>query len=599
MSSAPESPVARICREHGRDPARLLDVERAVLAATGQLSSAVLREIAAELSLAPAVAYEVASFYSFLGVRPRGRIVIRLSDDVPDRMAGYDEVRDAFAEALGVHLGGTTPDGAFTLLRTACIGLSDQGPAALVNEVPVTRLTPERARGIVHALREHGDPRRLVTECGDGMNAHPLVKSMVANQLRLPGPILFSPEHRGHGLGKALGISPMEVIREVKASRLRGRGGAGFPCGMKWEFTRAADGGPKVVVANADEGEPGTFKDRVLLTERANRLFAGMAIAGYAIGAAEGILYLRAEYEYLVPWLEHVLEQRRGDGLLGPSIFGKKGFDFDVRIRLGAGAYVCGEESALLESAEGRRGDPRTRPPFPAQRGFEGRPTCVNNVETLCSVSRIMAEGAASFREHGTTESAGTKLLSISGDCEAPGVYEVPLGLPLRDVLGLCGGGSANAVQVGGASGRLVPPAEYDRTIAFDDLSTGGSIMVFGPGRDLLEIAEAFLEFFAEESCGTCVPCRAGNEILLAGVRRIRAGRGEPEDLTTFEELGRIMKSASRCGLGQSSSNPVLTSMAAFPDLWREQVKADPDGYRRSFDQGGALAGAKREGGGQ
>jgi [NiFe] hydrogenase diaphorase moiety large subunit len=352
---------------------------------------------------------------------------------------------------------------------------------------------------------------------------------------------------------------------------------------MKWEFTRAADGDRKFIICNADEGEPGTFKDRVLLTEKPDRVFAGMTIGGYAIGAREGILYLRAEYTYLRRYLEMVLNDRRRRKLLGASILGTD-FDFDIEIRMGAGAYVCGEETALISSLEGFRGDPKNRPPFPAQRGYLDCPTSVNNVETLACVTKIMHQGAATFSHYGSEHTTGTKLLSVSGDCRLPGVYEVEFGITLREFLAKCGGEDAIAVQVGGPSGQMVGPDDYDRIICYEDLSTGGSMMVFGPGRDVVSIARAFMEFFEEESCGYCTPCRVGNVLLKDGLDRVLDGRGEPDDLVQFEAIGAVMKSTSRCGLGQTSANPVLSTMKNFPAAYESRVTADPNGFRRSFD---------------
>ncbi|MEZ6318188.1 MAG: NADH-ubiquinone oxidoreductase-F iron-sulfur binding region domain-containing protein [Phycisphaerales bacterium] len=340
----------------------------------------------------------------------------------------------------------------------------------------------------------------------------------------------------------------------------------------------------KVVICNADEGEPGTFKDRVLLTEYPDRVFAGMTIAGYAVGAHEGILYLRGEYAYLVPFLQDVLEKRRADGLLGEDVGGRGRFAFDIRIQVGAGAYVCGEETALISSCEGREGTPKTRPPFPVQKGYMGVPTVVNNVETLACVTKILEVGAASFCEHGTAQSTGTKLLSIAGDCSRPGVYEVPLGITLGAVMELCGGQTAAAVQVGGPSGQLVGPEAFARKICFDDLSTGGALMVFGPQRDILSIVSAFMEFFAEESCGYCAPCRIGTVLMKERIDRIRAGRGEPNDLVELEELCKTVKTMSRCGLGQTAPNPILTSLANFQATYRALVHEDARGRRRSFD---------------
>jgi [NiFe] hydrogenase diaphorase moiety large subunit len=318
-----------------------------------------------------------------------------------------------------------------------------------------------------------------------------------------------------------------------------------------------------------------------------------MTIAGYAIGAQEGILYLRGEYTYLREYLEAVLEERRRDGLLGALLPGRGDLYFDIRIQMGAGAYVCGEETALLSSCEGRRGDPRNRPPFPAQRGYLGYPTVVNNVETLCCVTKILEEGTARFREHGTEQSTGTKLLSVCGDCREPGVYELPFGVSLRDVLRECGASDAAAVQMGGPSGRMVGPEEFDTEVSYEGLSTGGAVMVFGGRRDLLWVVEQFLEFFTEESCGYCTPCRVGNVVLRDAIGRICRGRGEPGDLRMLEELGATMRATSRCGLGQTAPNPVLSSLQAFRPLYEERLVDDPDGLRSSFDLDAATAEAR------
>ncbi|MHC4948553.1 MAG: NAD(P)H-dependent oxidoreductase subunit E, partial [Planctomycetota bacterium] len=563
MSESVENAIRRICREHGDDATRLLDIARAVQAELRCVSSDAMDHLAARLGIPRVEVESFVSFYAFLTKEPTGRIVIRLCDDIVDRMHGFDHVAKAFREELGIGIGETTPDGAFTLETTACIGLSDQAPAALVNDVPVTRLSGDLAREIVHELRRHMDPARLVRSMGDGNNASDLVQSMVRNNVRKAGPVVLTEERRGEAIRKALTMSPKEVIRAIKTARLRGRGGAGFPTGMKWEYARAAPGGRKYVICNADEGEPGTFKDRVILTERANRLFAGMVIAGYAIGADSGIVYLRAEYTYLHRLLEHQLQARRDEGLLGRDIIGR-GFDFDIRIQLGAGAYVCGEESALINSCEGRRGDPRNRPPFPVEAGYLGCPTVVNNVETLCCVTKILEEGPATFCEFGSAASTGTKLLSVSGDCRRPGVYELPFGVTLRSVLDLVGATDAKAVQVGGPSGRLVGPDDFDGAIFYEGLATGGAVVVFGEDRDVLEIVHASMRFFEEESCGYCTPCRVGNVLLREGVERVMDGRGEPEDLDRLVELGEMVRATSRCGLGQTSPNPVLTSLTSF-----------------------------------
>ncbi len=382
-------------------------------------------------------------------------------------------------------------------------------------------------------------------------------------------PLTYDAVQAGAGLAAALAKSRADIIGEVAASNLKGRGGAGFPTGTKWNLAAAArvyEGGAKYVVCNADEGEPGTFKDRVLLTDYADLVFEGMTIAARAIGATKGILYLRGEYVYLRPHLEAVLARRRETGALGADILGTEGFTFDIEIRMGAGAYVCGEETALIESLEGHRGEPRNRPPFPVNTGFMGQPTVVNNVETLASVAAIFAKGAAWFRGIGTEKSAGFKLFSVSGDCDAPGVYEFPLGVTIAELLEKVGGRGAKAVQVGGASGHCVPAAQFGRRIAFEDVATGGSIIVFGPGRDMLHVAKNFMEFFVEESCGQCTPCRAGNAKLLEGIELLERGACSSAYLQELLALCETMQLASKCGLGQSSPNAFVSIVTHFQD---------------------------------
>ena len=382
-------------------------------------------------------------------------------------------------------------------------------------------------------------------------------------------PLTFDTIAPGQGLAAAMAKSRADIIGEVSAANLRGRGGAGFPTGTKWNLAAAArvyDGGAKYVVCNADEGEPGTFKDRVLLLDYADLVFEGMTIAARAIGATRGILYLRGEYVYLRPHLEGVLARRRHGGLLGADILGAGSFTFDIEIRMGAGAYVCGEETALIESLEGHRGEPRNRPPFPVNTGFLGQPTVVNNVETLASVSAILANGAAWFKAIGTEKSAGFKLFSVSGDCAQPGVYEFPLGVTVEALLEKVGGSGAKAVQIGGASGVCVPASGFGRRIAFEDAATGGSIIVFGPGRDMLHVAKNFMEFFVEESCGQCTPCRAGNAKLLEGIELLERGACSSAYLKDLLALCETMQLASKCGLGQSSPNAFVSIMTHFQD---------------------------------
>ncbi|RKX77504.1 MAG: NADH:ubiquinone oxidoreductase [Spirochaetes bacterium] len=591
MKKEMESTVKNICRDSGNDKIHLLDILRRVQNQFGCVSDEAIDLIAKSLNIPRVDVESTVTFYSFLSKEPKGQIVIRLCNDIIDRMNGYDKVAKAFREELGIDFGETTKDGKISLENTPCIGMCDQAPAALVNGEVVTYLSTDRAREIVKILRLTGNPKKLVQRLGDGNNAHELVKSMVQNNIRRAGEVVFSlaESQPNIALEKALAMSPVEVINEVKTARLRGRGGAGFPTGMKWEFTRAANGDKKYIICNADEGEPGTFKDRVLLTELPDRIFEGMTIAGYAIGAEEGIMYLRGEYEYLYNFLEATLEKRRKDGLLGKNVMGKKEFNFDIRIQLGAGAYICGEETALISSCEGFRGDPKNRPPFPAQRGFLGYPSCINNVETFCAVLSILDKGAGWFAELGSRGSAGTKVLSVSGDCQSPGIYEYPFGITIKKLLKDVGAEDAMAVQVGGASGQMIGEKDYDRIICFDDLATGGSIMIFGPQRNILEVVDYFMEFFIEESCGYCTPCRVGNVVLRNYLQKIISGKGEPSDLDFLQKLGENIKAASRCGLGQTSPNPILSTLKNFHPVYAAMVREETEGLQPTFDIQAAL----------
>jgi [NiFe] hydrogenase diaphorase moiety large subunit len=386
-----------------------------------------------------------------------------------------------------------------------------------------------------------------------------LPQATVRPSLVLAGPLLSGPRAPDAGTRAALARTPDALIEEITRSKLRGRGGAGFPTGMKWRLTRKSPGTEHYVVCNADEGEPGTFKDRVLLTDFPDLVFDGMTVAGYAMGARHGIMYLRGEYAYMLNALQDVLAARRGRGLLGAAICGRAGFDFDIRIQLGAGAYICGEESALLESLEGKRGAPRDRPPFPTERGYLGQPTAIDNVETFACAARIAERGAAWFAGFGTKESAGTKLICISGDCARPGVYELPFGVTVNELLD-----------------QAVAPKDFGRQFAYEDLSTGGSTMIFGPQRDVLEIALQFATFFVAESCGWCAPCRVGTTLLAQNMHKLVTGRATQGDVAQMHALGGTVARMSRCGLGQSAPNAILSSMRNFPALYEARLAAAP-----------------------
>ena len=360
-------------------------------------------------------------------------------------------------------------------------------------------------------------------------------------------------------------MSQQQIIEEIKESGLRGRGGAGFPCGLKWELASGAPGNEKYVICNADEGEIGTFKDKYILQNDPFTLIEAMAIAGRTIGAEKGYIYLRAEYRFLLDSLKSAIDQAKETGYVR---------DFDIEIRQGAGAYVCGEESALMDSIEGKRGEVRYRPPFPPSSGLWGKPTIINNVETLMNIPQIILNGAAWFNQLGTERSKGTKVFSVSGDVKKPGTYELVLGSPLKELVEeLALAEEVKMVQIGGATGRIVPYQMIDTPLAFENILGAGAVVVFHESRDIIDIVYRTMEFLAEESCGKCTPCREGTEVMLEILRRFACGEGSEKDMGLLEELSSAMMLASMCGLGQAAPIPVMDSLHHFRDAYESRIK--------------------------
>lgn len=576
--------ITPILERYGKDPTRLMDILIDVQDQLGYITDEALEILAEAVNISEADVRQTVSFYHFFSREPRGKHNIHLNTSVVALMKGREQVKQAFELAAGCRFGEVSADGKIGLYDTACIGMSDQEPAALIDGRVFTELTPQRAQEIVTALKAGKKVDDLLDlEKGEGQNAGPAIKAEVKNNIRRKGAVIFADHEAGSAVKAAASRTPEQVIEEVKKSRIRGRGGAGFPTAMKWEFCRRAKGEQRYIFCNADEGEPGTFKDRVILTEMPRLVFEGMAIAGYAVGATQGILYIRYEYLYLKQYLEGVLDEMRKNGQLGKAISGKDGFDFDIRIQFGAGAYVCGEESALIESAEGKRGEPRDRPPFPVEKGYLGQPTIVNNVETLCSVARVLVKGAAWYTSLGTSDSTGTKVLSVSGDCRYPGIYEVEWGFSVDNILELVAAQHPQAVQVGGPSGSCIGPDEYDRVLAYEDLATGGSLIIIGGQHDLLkDVVHNFTEFFIEESCGSCVPCRCLTVIYRKKLEKLFQGSGVQQDLDEMEAWAPIML-ANRCGLGQTALNPILTTLKNFPEKYQARIRRGVE-YDTGFD---------------
>lgn len=566
----------RIIDKYNADKSRLMDILIDVQSEFGYIADELVTEIARNLEISRVDVEQTISFYHFLTQIPTGKYSVYLNNSVVANMMGRAEIASTFEQQVGCKFGELSPDGLIGLFDTSCIGMNDQEPAAIINGKIFTRLTPFRVKEIVRDIKAGKPVEEMYSASyGDGMNSSELIKAVVNNNMRKIGPIMEDDYKVGEAIKKITDMTPEQVIDEIKQSNIRGRGGAGFPTGLKWEFCRKAKGKKKYIFCNADEGEPGTFKDRVILTERPRLLLEGMIIAGYAVGAEEGILYVRFEYKYLEKYLEDILQNARDKNYLGKDIQGKKGFNFDIRIQFGAGAYVCGEESALIESAEGKRGEPRDRPPFPVEKGYHDMPTVVNNVETLCSAVKVIKHGGEWYKGFGTDESTGTKLLSISGDCRYPGVYEIAWGFNVNDMLEMVGAQHVQAVQVGGPSGSLIAPNEFSRTLGFEDLATGGSIIIFNKSRDLLkDVVLNFTEFFIEESCGSCSTCRTIPILLRDKLLKILNARGVRKDVDDMVEWAKILK-ASRCGLGHTAGNPIITSIKNFRHLYEEKVQSE------------------------
>jgi [NiFe] hydrogenase diaphorase moiety large subunit len=534
------------------DPGYLLQMLRDVEAAEGWISPASTLRAAKRLDIPRTRIDSLVRFHAFLHDKPAGAYRLRLSDNVTDRMQGSLALFDRFLAAFGVKRGETSPDGLVSVDLTSCTGLCDQGPGLLVNGRAIARLDPPRVDEIVGLVRRRA-----------ALADWPAELFAVSDNVRRAMALLAEPMKPGRALDAAIALGRQGVIDEMKRSALRGRGGAGFPTGLKWEACRNAPGAERFIVCNADEGEPGTFKDRVLLRRAAARVFEGLAIAGFAVGARRGFLYLRGEYEFLREALEAELADMRASGRLGIAIRGAAGFDFDIEIHMGAGAYVCGEESALIESLEGKPGRPRIRPPFPVTHGYLGKPTVVDNVETLAQAAEVVIQGGAAFAGLGTRASTGAKVLSVSGDCERPGIYEYPFGVRVARVLEDCGARDAAFVQVSGPSGVCLTPDEFHRAISFEDVPTAGAFMVFDSSRDYFEIARNFAHFFAHESCGFCTPCRVGASLQRDLMDKIAEGRGSHYEVNELMRLSELMKRTSHCGLGQTAGHP-------FNDAWRK-----------------------------
>ena len=560
---------------------RLLPVLHGIQSRLGWISPGALNYACRRLNVPPAEAFGVADFYALLSTEPRPPAVVHVCDDIACLTRGAGEICDRLEETLGP-AGSASADGRTTWLRSPCLGQCERAPAALVSaagERHWEKVLPKTAAAAVAAELgsangqppaepDHFDPAVSVPQAGQS-GLHLLKRIGKADPTSLE-------DYRAHGgyeaLEKAFEIGPQQVIQEIADSKLVGRGGAAFPASIKWKAVSEA-AGPCYLICNADESEPGTFKDRVVMEGDPFALVEAMTIAGTATGCEQGFTYIRGEYPLAIERLENALTRARQAGLLGADVMGR-GLPFDIEIRKGAGAYICGEETALFNSIEGYRGEPRNKPPFPTQAGLFQRPTLVNNVETLVNVPHIVLEGAAAYSAIGTERSTGPKLFCVSGHVARPGVYEAGFGITLAEVIELAGGvagsGNLQAVLLGGAAGAFVTPDELDTPLTFEGTRAIGAtlgsavVMLFDDTVDMKQMLLRIARFFRDESCGQCVPCRVGTvrqEELLHRLHTDQTNGSKQDELAMLGELSQVMRDASICGLGHTASSAIESAL--------------------------------------
>jgi NADH-quinone oxidoreductase subunit F len=580
---ADDSYLGRSGHEARQERHLLLPVLEAVQRRMGYVTPGALNYVCQRLEVPPAEAYGVATFYALIYVDPTPPRVAHVCDDLACRMKGGLELCEALEQRLGA-ANEPAIDGGATWRHSPCLGLCELAPAVLVQQAGEAAqdavIAPASEEAIVAQLTSGGVSD--VPLRSEGSISAPQTLAPEGHDLRLLARVgRIDPtsldEYRAVGgysaLRLALDMGPAGIIREVLESGLQGRGGAAFPTGRKWQDVASAAVRPHYLVANADESEPGTFSNRVIMEEDPFSLIESMTIAGYAAGAAQGYIYIRGEYPLATARLENAIEMARRRGFLGANIMGE-GVDFDIELRLGAGAYICGEETALFNSIEGLRGEPRNKPPFPTQMGLFGKPTVINNVETLVNVIDIVQRGGPAFAETGTAQSKGTKLFCVSGAVQKPGVYEVPFGVTLRELLemagGLPAGESLRAVLLGGAAGGFVTPDELDVPLTFEGTRAigaslgSGVVMPIADSADLQGFVSRIGAFFRDESCGQCVPCRVGTERQEEALQRLIAGRplgAASDEVVLIGEIAEVMRDASICGLGQTAASAVQSAI--------------------------------------
>jgi NADH-quinone oxidoreductase subunit F len=549
----------------------------------GYLSDAVIAEVAARIGVAELEVRNVASYYSMLRFKPAGKFNVQVCTNISCMLRGGNEIYERFQKELGIGHKGVTADGVFSLEEVECIGACSWAPAIQVNYDFHDELIPEQVPVILAAYRQSNARTAL-----PALVSHPDEVKIVSKRFGQGAAKIDRYIELGgyESAKKCLAQGPDWIIDEMKASNLRGRGGAGFPAGMKWSFVPKQSDKPKYVLVNGDESEPGTCKDHLIFLHDPHAVIEGTIIAGLAIGAKLGFIYLRGEYRYLLEIMEKAVADAYAKGFLGRNIFGSE-TEFQIITQTGAGAYEVGEESALMESLEGKRGVPRIKPPFPAVVGLYGGPTVINNAETIATVPHVIEMGGAAFATVGTPRNGGTRLFSISGHVERPGVYELPMGYNLRKMIyevagGIRGGRGLKAVIPGGSSTPVLLPDEIDIGMDFDQVGKAGSmlgsagVVVIDDQTCIVEFAHRTISFYQHESCGWCTPCREGTDWLKKSLTRFHAGFGEAKDIDNIQYLAENMLGRTFCPLGDAAAMPILGFVKKFRKEFEDHLNGKP-----------------------
>jgi len=578
--------INEVTNYYKNKPENLIQILREIHQDQNYITPKQLEEVAQKLNIPLSRVYGVTTFYTLLSPKPKGKYVLRICSSTPCHMAGSKNLLNYLKDKLEIQEGETSTDGFFSLELTSCLGVCAIAPAIMVNDRIYGNLDIKKLDQIIDKYKRGEIEIKESTSLGADILGNKEDRVVLENCGIINPELIEDYKLKGGyaALSKVIKeMTPQEVINAVKNSKLVGRGGAAFPTGLKWEYSFRATKKPKYIICNADEGEPGTFKDRLVLENDPHKIIEAMVIAGYAVGAEYGYIYIRGEYSLSIKRIQQAIDKAREQKYLGENILGTK-FFFDIGIREGAGAYICGDETALMESIEGKRGEPRSKPPYPPTSGLWNKPTVINNVETLSNIPSIILKGADWFNKIGLSESSGTKVLTLLGDVKKQGAVEVPLGTNLKYIIYNIGGGiiegkKLKMVQLGGPSGSYLTPDMIDIALDYKVLSQvgltlgSGVVLVLCEDRRIVDIVRNIARFFQHESCGKCAPCREGTNIIYHLLTKIALGKGKDTDLETLKSLGETMKDTSFCGLGQSAPNSLLNTLKLFPEEYNQYIQ--------------------------